>query len=234
MTHLDWEARGPYRVVFSTRNGGVSEPPFATLNLGKKLGDDLDRVEENRRRLCAYAGAQLDKLALNSQLHSSRVNRAAAGVQGQQPGDALWTDEPGVPVLALAADCVPVALVRTRGTPAVCVVHAGRIGILGGVLDAAVRRLGGEVAAAVGPAIGPCCYEVGDEIAEPYRQRFGAGIVAAGRLDLWRAAEIALHRAGARSVARFDVCTACNPALLFSYRRDGTPRGGQGVLALVA
>ncbi len=233
MTHLDWDAPGPYRVVFSTRNGGVSDPPFATLNLGRKLGDDPARVDENRRRLCAYAGAQVEWLAMNYQLHSSRVNRAAAGAKGA-PGDALWTDEPGVPVLALAADCVPVALVRTEGSPAVCVVHAGRIGILGGVLRAAARTLGGDVAAAVGPSIGPCCYEVGDEVAGPYRKRFGDTIVAAGRLDLWRAAEIELERAGVTRVDRFDLCTSCNPELFFSYRRDGPQRGGQGVLALVA
>ena len=233
MTHLDWDAPGPYRVVFSTRNGGVSDPPFATMNLGKKLGDDPDRVEENRRRLCEHAGASPDWLAMNYQLHSSRVNRAEAGVKGT-PGDALWTDEPGVPVLALAADCVPVALVRTSGEPAVCVVHAGRIGILGGILAEAARTLGGEPAAAIGPAIGPCCYEVGDEVAAPYRERFGDGIVRDTRLDLWQAAETALERAGVENVHRYDMCTACNPDLFFSYRRDGTPRGGQGVLALVA
>lgn len=234
MSHLDWDAPGPYRVVFSTRNGGVSEPPYATLNLGKKLGDDPERVEENRRRLCDYADAPLDRLAMNYQLHSSRVNRAQAGAKGTTAGDALWTDETRLPVLALAADCVPVALVRTGGTPAVCVVHAGRIGLLGGVLGEAARTLGEGLAAAIGPAIGPCCYEVGDEIAQPYRQRFGEDIVAAGRLDLWRAAEIALYRAGVRDVHRFDVCTACDADRFFSYRRDGTPRGGQGVLALVA
>ena len=233
MTQLDWDAPGPYRVVFSTRNGGTSDPPFATLNLGKKLGDDPDRVEENRRRLCEHAAAPLERLAMNYQLHSSRVNRAQAGVKGT-PGDALWTDEPRLPVLALAADCVPVALVRTTGTPAVCVVHAGRIGILGGVLAEAARALGGRPAAAIGPAIGPCCYDVGDEVAQPYRARFGDSIVEAGRLDLWEVAEIALRRAGVEDVQRFDLCTACNPDLFFSYRRDGTPRGGQGVLALVA
>ena len=232
MTHLDWDAPGPYRVVFSTRKGGVSEAPYATLNLGKKLGDDPDRVEENRRRLCEYAGAPLERLAMNYQLHSSLVNRAEPGVKGT-PGDALWTDEPRLPVLALTADCVPIALVRTSGTPAVCAVHAGRIGILGGVLAEAVGTLGGSPAAAIGPAIGPCCYEVGEEVAAPYRARFGAAVVAAGRLDLWQAAELALRDAGVERVHRLDVCTACNRELFFSYRRDGVPRGGQGVLAYV-
>jgi polyphenol oxidase len=232
-SQLDWDAPGPYRVVFSTRVGGVSEPPFATLNLGKKLGDDLDRVEENRRRLCEHAGAPLDRLAMNYQVHSPRVNRAEAGAKGT-PGDALWTDERELPVLALTADCVPVALVRRSGKPAVCVVHAGRIGILDGVLAEAARALGDDLAAAIGPAIGPCCYEVGDEVANPYRARFGNAIAGAGRLDLWQAADVALRQAGVEHVHRFDLCTACNADLFFSYRRDGSPRGGQGVLALVS
>lgn len=233
MTHYDWEPSGPYRVVFSTRNGGVSSPPYATLNLGRKLGDDPARVDENRRRLCAYARADADKLAMNYQVHSSRVNRASAGAR-VAAGDGLWTDKPGLPMLALTADCVPIVLARRNGTPGLAVLHAGRIGILGGIVHEGVRALGGRITAAIGPAIGPCCYEVGDDVAAAYRARFGFGIVAAGRLDLWRAAELELYAAGVRDVRRFDLCTACNPELFFSYRRDGTPRGGQGVLGLVA
>ena len=167
-------------------------------------------------------------------MHSARVNRAAAGRRGT-PGDGLWTDEPGLPLLALTADCVPIALVRSNGDrPAVCVLHAGRIGILGGVVEAGVTALGGAVAAAIGPAIGPCCYEVGDEVCEPYRARFGAGVMRGRNLDLWRAADLSLRAAGVRSIERVDLCTACHPELFFSYRRDGKPRGGQGVLAYVA
>jgi YfiH family protein len=232
VTHLEWDAKGPYRVVFSTRNGGVSDPPYATLNLGKKLGDDPVHVEENRRRLCEYAGADATRLAMNYQVHSSRVNRGRPGGR-DEAGDGLWTDEPGVPLLALTADCVPVALARDH-EPAVAVLHAGRIGLLGGIVAEGVRTLGGRVRAAIGPAAGPCCYEVGNEILERYRARFGASVVRGRNLDLWRAAELALREAGVADVHRFDLCTICNPDLFFSYRRDGTPRGGQGVLALVA
>src|SRR5206468_3909410 len=142
--------------------------------------------------------------------------------------------EPGLPILALTADCVPVALVRTEGEPAAAVVHAGRIGILAGALGPAVRTLGGRVAAAIGPAAGPCCYEVGEEVAQPYRDRFGDSIVRGRRLDLWRAAEASLEEAGIEHVHRFDACTICRPGLFFSHRRDGKPRGVQGVLAVVA
>jgi YfiH family protein len=231
---LRWAARGPYAVAFSTRLGGVSDGPYASLNLGRRTGDDPIRVDENRRRLCDTVGADATRLALNFQTHSARVNRAAAAERGT-PGDGLWTDEPGLPILALTADCVPIALVRSNGgRPAAAVVHAGRMGLLAGVAEAGVLALGGSgLDAAVGPAIGPCCYEVGDDIAADYRMRFGRSIVRNRRLDLWSVAERVLREAGVRRVERFDLCTACNPDRFFSYRRDGKPRGAQGVVAVV-
>jgi polyphenol oxidase len=231
---IRWDAPGPYDVVFSTRRGGVSEGPFATLNLGRRLGDVPEHVDENRRRLCAEVGADLDRLTLNYQRHTTQVNRAVAGRRGET-GDGLWTDEPELPLLALGADCALIALARTNGErPAAAILHAGRIGILAGIVEAGVSALGGRVAAIVGPAIGPCCYEVGEEISTAYRARFGADVVSGRRLDLWTSAERALREAGCVSVERLGLCTACNPDRFFSYRRDGKPRGGHGVLARVA
>jgi len=229
------EVPGPYEVVFTTRRGGVSEGPYASLNLGRKTGDDVERVDENRRRACTEIDADPERLALNYQVHSAVVRRAQESERGGVRADGLWTEEPGLPVLALSADCLPVALVRVNGaTPAVCVLHAGRIGLLAGILEAGVTALGGTLAAAIGPAIGPCCYEVGEEVATPYRARFGAEIVRGRKLDLWQAAERVLRDAGVERVERFDLCTACNPELFFSHRRDGKPRGVQGVLARVS
>jgi YfiH family protein len=221
--------------VFTTRNGGVSEGPFASLNLGRKTGDDVERVDENRRRACAEIGADAGRLALNYQFHSTLVHRARAGSRGER-GDGLWTEERDLPILAMSADCLPVALARTNGrAPAVAVVHVGWRGLLDGILESAVDALGGgELSAAIGPGIGPCCYEVRDDVAEPFRSRFGSDIVEEWKLDLWRSAEAALHDAGVKRVDRFDLCTACRPELFFSHRRDGKPRGVQGVLARVA
>lgn len=232
---IRWDVPGPYAVAFSTRRGGVSEGPYASLNVARKGGDDPARVDENRSRLCAEVAAEPARLAVNYQIHSRRVRRAIAGERGE-PGDGLWTDEPGIPVLALTADCLPVALVRSNGRlPAVAVLHAGRIGILAEILSAGVAALGpGRISAAIGPSIGPCCYEIGDEVASRYRARFGSSVLRGGRLDLWSAAEQALREAGCASIERFDLCTACDPERFFSYRRDGKPRGGQGVVALVA
>jgi YfiH family protein len=150
--------------------------------------------------------------------------------------DGLWTDEPGLPILAMSADCLPIALVRANGTKrAVAVLHAGWRGLLAGIVAAGRDALGGgELQAAIGPAIGPCCYEVGEEVAAPYRERFGDDVVHEGRLDLWTSAERALRAAGVGQVHRFDRCTACEPETFFSHRRDAGRTGRQGVIAYVA
>ena len=226
-----WDVPG-YRVAFSTRVGGVSEGPFASLNLGKLTLDREEHVAENRRRLCADVDADASRLTLNRQRHSAVVNRAVDGSRGE-PGDGLWTDEPGLPLLTLAADCVPIALAR-EDRPALAVLHAGWRGLLDGIVAAGVAAAGGTLRAAVGPAIGPCCYEVGPEVAEPFRGRFGSDVVTNRMLDLWTAAERALGEAGVAKVERFDLCTSCNPELFFSHRRDDGVTGRQGVIGVVA
>ena len=231
---IRWEVPGPYEVVFSTRAGGVSEGPYTSLNLGRLTGDDVDCVDENRRRLCAEVGGSVSRLALNRQVHSTLVHRAEPGRHGE-PGDGLWTDERDVPVLAFAADCLPIALVRTDAeSPAAAVLHAGWRGLLDGIVGAGLAALDGTLRACIGPAIGPCCYEVGPEVSGPFAEAFGADVVRGRKLDLRTAAERALRAAGAVEVEHVELCTACNPELLFSHRRTGEPRCVQGVIARVA
>jgi YfiH family protein len=230
---IRWNAQGSYVVAFSTRRGGVSNGPFASLNLGLLTDDEPANVEENRRRLCAAVGADPNRLALNRQVHAATVNRAEPG-RRDRPGDGLWTDEPGLPLLKVTADCLPIALVRTNGVPALAVLHAGRAGLLEGIAEAGAAALGGRLAAVIGPGIGPCCYEVSPEIRERYRAGFGRTVVRERNLDLWAAAEGALRAAGVSSVERTDVCTACNPGDFFSHRRDGRVTGRQGVIAYLA
>src|SRR5262249_11134394 len=110
---IRWDEPG-YVVGFTTRTGGVSEGPYASLNLGRSTGDDVERVAENRRRACEELGVEAAALTVNRQIHSTLVNRASAGVQGEQ-GDGLFSDEPGLPMLALSADCVPIALAARAG-----------------------------------------------------------------------------------------------------------------------
>jgi purine-nucleoside/S-methyl-5'-thioadenosine phosphorylase / adenosine deaminase len=230
---IPWELDG-YRVVFTTRLGGVSEGPYESLNLGRKSGDEVERVDENRRIACDAIGGDVTRLALNYQVHSARVRRAEPARRGER-ADGLWTDEPGLPILAMSADCLPIALGRTDGSrPAITVLHAGWKGLLAGIVASGVEALGGEnLAAAIGPGIGPCCYEVGVVVATPFRERFGDDVVSGGRLDLWTSAERALRAAGVDRVDRFDRCTACEPETFFSHRRDRGITGRQGVIAYV-
>jgi YfiH family protein len=230
---IRWDAPGPYTVAFSTRLGGVSEGSYESLNLGRLTRDEPGNVDENRRRLCETVGVEPERLALNRQVHAATVNRAAAGERSKD-GDGLWTDEPDLPMLAFSADCLPIALARLNGTAGLALLHAGRLGLLEGIVQAGVAALRGRIAAIVGPAIGPCCYEVGEEIAAAYRARFGPDVLQGRNLDLWTAAERVLREAGVDAVERLDVCTACNADRFFSHRRDGPVTGRQGVIGYVA
>jgi polyphenol oxidase len=226
---IHWEVPGPYEVAFSTRRGGVSAGSYDSLNLGLKTDDEPANVTENRGRLFAEVGAKAERVSMTRQRHSAIVHRAG---QGAIPdGDGVWTDTPGEAVLQLTADCVPIALARTGDArPAVAVLHAGWRGLLAGVVGAGVDALGpGHVAAAIGPAIGPCCYEVGAEVAES----FGPDMMRGRNLDLWAASERALRAAGVEAIERIDLCTACHPDLFFSHRRDRGVTGRQGVIARV-
>jgi hypothetical protein len=237
MTLFKWDAPGPYRVAFSTRLGGVSEGPFESLNLGVYTDDEPGNVHENRRRLCARVGVDPETATMAWQYHSAEVAKAdGRGVV--TPGlefercDGLWTDEPGRAVMLLTADCLPIAIARTNGKPAVTVLHAGWRGLLDGIAEAGASALGGgHLAAAIGPGIGPCCYEVGDEVATPFRERFGEDVVVGRNLDLAEAAERGLRAAGCETVERVGLCTSCEEELFFSHRRDRGRTGRQGIVA---
>ena len=222
-----WDIPG-YVVGFTTRVGGVSEGVYESLNLTIGTGDDRERVERNRAIACDALGLDARRLSFNRQVHSPTVHRA--GERGE-PGDGLWTDEAGLPMLAMSADCLPIAVARTDGERALAVLHAGWKGLSEGVIAAGVAALGdGAKAAIVGPAIGPCCYEVGEEVSS----LFDEDLTRDRKLDLWAAAERALRRAGVERVDRTDLCTRDHPELFFSHRRSGRARGVQGVIGAVA
>ena len=190
--------------LFTTRHGGVSEGPYASLNLGPHTDDDPVAVQRNRERAAALAGAPLAGV---HQVHGTEVVEAAAGARPD--ADGLVTARAGLAPLVLVADCVPIALVAPE---AVGVLHAGWRGLHDGIVAAGVRRLrdlgASRVAAAVGPAIGPCCYEVGDELraafghrraqARPARHRRRAAGRGRGRRGARRRPVHLLHRARRR------------------------------------
>jgi polyphenol oxidase len=238
MKLLRWEAPGPYTVAFTTRLGGVSEGPFESLNLGILTDDEPERVVENRLRACARVGADPDTATMAWQVHGGAVTEAKPrGIVERttfEQCDGLWTDRPGQAMALVTADCFPVAVARTSGEPALCVLHVGWRGLLAGIADSGAAALGaGALAAVVGPGIGPCCYEVGNEVSGPFRERFGPEVVSDGRVDLGGATELALRAAGVERVERTGHCTFCEPELFFSHRRERGHTGRQGVIAYI-
>jgi YfiH family protein len=214
-------------VLFTTRRGGVSEGPFASLNLGLSTDDDPDRVGENRERLAAQAGVARERFAHGRQVHGAGVRRVTALPHGgRAEADGQATALAGVAPLVLVADCLPIALVARE---AVAMLHAGWRGLAGGIVGegvAALRELGaGAFRAAIGPGAGPCCYEVGTEV--------HAALGTSGRTaDLKAVAREQLRRDGAQEVHDVGLCTLCaEPDLFFSHRRDGGVTGRQAGVA---
>jgi YfiH family protein len=238
MKLLRWNAPGPYTVAFTTRLGGVSEGPFESLNLGILTDDRPERVVENRLRACSALGADPLTATMAWQVHGGKVTEAKQrGIVERtifEQCDGLWTDRPGQAMALVTADCFPVALARVDGEPAICVLHVGWRGLLEGIVTSGVIALGeGPLAAIVGPGIGPCCYEVGEEVSGPFRERFGPEVVVDGHVDLGGATERALLAAGVDGVERTGHCTSCEQELFFSHRRDGGVTGRQGVIAYI-
>ena len=220
-------ARGAnVQVAFSDRNGGVSDAPYDTLNLALKVGDDAGAVWENRMRVATTAGFQVDDLALARQVHGAAVIGVGpdmAGVVGE--ADVLTTGEAGKPIGILTADCSPVVL---EGDDRIGVVHAGWRGVVAGAVESGLDAVGSVRRAWIGPSIHACCYEVGPEVIDAFRDK-DLPVADETHVDPARAAAALLERAGVTDVVVSDECTHCDPRY-FSYRRDGTT-GRQGAFA---
>jgi polyphenol oxidase len=218
------------RVVFTTRRGGVSEGPFASLNLGRLTADEPGRVAENRRRLEASLGVELVQ---GRQVHGARVVRAAGAHREPPPSDGQATAAPGLAPTVLTADCVPVALAAPG---AVAMLHCGWRGLAAGIVPAglaALRELGarGVVHAAIGPGAGPCCYEVGPDVRAAFAAH-GDTVLRGGRLDLKAVARRELEAGGVAAVHNAGICTICgDPELWYSHRREGGVTGRQAGVA---
>jgi polyphenol oxidase len=222
------------RAAFSTRIGGTSDGPYESLNVAVKTGDEPDRVRENRARLAAALELDPADVVMGRQVHGSELRWHdgrqqprvfADAVRSPDEVDAHATAAPGLAPLVMVADCLPIALAGPGG---VAMVHGGWRGLARGIVAAAAERVRAE-AAAVGPGIGPCCYEVGEEVLAEFDH---LDDIADGRmLDLPAVARQLLERAGVEAVEASDLCTSCNPELLFSHRRDGETTGRQAGLA---
>jgi YfiH family protein len=212
-------------VAFTGRGGGVSDPPFDSLNLAMTVGDREPAVRENRRRVAEALGYEPWALSVARQVHGTdviRVRGRRTGLMGT--GDALVTRSRRPVLGLLTADCAPVVLLGRR----LAVAHAGWRGLAGGMVATAAAAAGPVRAAWVGPSIRRCCYEVGPEVIEAFTAA-GLPVADASHVDIPEAAAAALRLAGVEAVAVSSVCTGCDPRW-FSHRRDGTT-GRNGAFA---
>ncbi|MHB0884279.1 MAG: peptidoglycan editing factor PgeF [Bacillota bacterium] len=253
------EAAAPVVAVLTTRRGGVSRGHLDSCNLGLAVGDDPEAVLTNRRRALSGAGLSLPSVVAAEQVHGGRVARvgrreAGRGASAREtaiPGvDALVTDEPDLTLMIGCADCVPVYLVDPK-RPAIGLAHAGWRGTVARIAAETVRAMADAfgsrpeaILAAVGPSIGPCCYEVDEPVAGPVRRAFGEAartlLRPAGRpdrwfLDLWAANRQALLDAGLRpeNIGVAGVCTSCHQDRFFSHRASGGKAGRMAALLAI-
>jgi polyphenol oxidase len=241
---MEWRARdgvrwlqaelGSATAAFSARLGGVSAAPFDSLNLGILTDDARDSVVENRRRLAGALSLDPERVPIALQVHGADLVSHTAPQSPSPfayPGEELPSadghvvTEPGLVPLVFVADCLPVALSGPHG---VAMLHCGWRGLAGGIVAAGVEATE-ATEAAIGPGIGPCCYEVGEEVLDAFAG-LGEGIADGRMLDLPEVARRLLRAAGVERIESADLCTSCEPELFFSHRRDHGVTGRQAGL----
>lgn len=240
---------------FSTRLGGVSPAPFDSLNLGANRGDDPDNVAENLRRFCAAIGADPTGVVKNRQVHSALVRpvtRADAVARLSDPGvfeaDGLVTDQPGVCLTVFSGDCIPI-LFYDPTRRCIAAVHAGWRGAAAGIAARAVKAMAegygsrpGDILAAIGPGIGPCCFETHWDVPQTVRAQLGAeadpliapipNVHEKFRVDLKGVSALWLQKAGLspQHIAICPACTACGLDQFWSHRVQGGSRGSMAAM----
>ena len=238
----------------STRFGGVSKAPYAAMNLALHTGDVAQDVWKNRRLFCESLGLCAERLCTPEQVHGEQIVRVMSAHAGRgsreymdalPQTDALITNERNLPLLLCFADCTPL-LFYDPEHHAVGAAHGGWRGTVQKIGQKTVLAMQQQFGtrpeaclAAIGPSIGPCCYEVGEEVAGRFRAAFGnraaellhetdGGI----HLDLWQANQVQLEEIGmdVQNIDRADTCTACNSDIFFSYRADQGTTGRIGAM----
>ena len=237
---------------FSTRHGGVSSGYLSSLNLGVHRGDDWNNVYENYRRLGAAVGFAPEQTVFTHQTHTDIVARVGAGDRGwglfrevEPERDGLYTDEPGVALVCFSADCTPI-LLHDPVRHAVAAVHAGWRGTAKGIVarcvEAMTRDFGtdpADVQAAIGPCVGPCCFETDSNVPEAMLASLGDDakryISRAGEKyfpDLKQLNALWLRRAGVRTIDLSCDCTRCQPERFWSHRFTGQARGSLAAIIM--
>lgn len=223
---------------FPERTGGVSRGARASLNLGYAWGDERDNVTRNRQLVAEHAGFPHDSLAVTKHVHGTAVWRVGEEKPDPDEFDGLVSDRPGTVLGAFAADCIPIVFADPVGKTCGAA-HSGWRGTVAGVSANVVARMvemgsqPADIRVALGPSIGPCCFEVGPEVVEVFTERFEAlpGLIVQGpvkeHINLRIATRAILQEVGVRAEHIDDTppCTKCQPERFFSYRRDGRAGG---------
>lgn len=233
---------------FSTRFGGVSPAPWDSLNLGVGRGDDIANVQENYHRFCAALGTDVNRVVLSKQIHEDVVRHVTEADAGKglwrnrdyTSVDGMVTNAPHLPLVVFSADC-NVILLHDPVRRAIGACHAGWRGTALGIVAKTVRemqRLFGcestDIRAAIGPAIGQCCFETDQDVPEALRATLGSEvepyITWDGRkyhIDLKSINALWLRKSGITSIDVCSDCTACHPDFYWSHRKQGNARGSQ-------
>jgi polyphenol oxidase len=238
----------------STRGGGVSPEPYASLNLSTSTGDSRENVDANYWRLAAALDLPRESFTTTWQVHGTRALHATAKMAGRMidQADGIVTDTPGLPLTQRYADCTPLLIYDPR-RHATGLGHAGWRGTVDGMAGALVQAMittfssdPADLVAVIGPAIGPCCYEVGPEVVAAVHRTFPAvpellsqpanGVSARQRgshLDLWAANRWQLEQAGVGQIEVAGICTRCQHDIFFSHRGDGPVTGRFGAVVML-
>lgn len=230
-----WDVPDSVETAITTRMGGISRPPYDTLNLGFHVGDDHQTVESNRRTLQNSLPGN-PAIQWLKQIHGTKALTATSVTDEALEADALYTREVGLALTVMVADCMPVFLATGDGNE-IAVAHAGWRGLVSGVLEntlSCFQADSSEVRAFLGPAIGPCHFEVGTEVRQQFMDVAVPAVLAdteaaftAGQqdgkwmADLYRLATIRLQNSGVTDIKGAPRCTVCHAKHFYSYRRDG-------------
>ena len=228
----DWPVATQVKACVTLRTGGYSKPPYTSFNLGFRSGDDQNAVVANRQLLSKdWSWSQAPQWL--EQVHGVDVVTAQSdGIE--RKGDAVWTDQVGLPCAVLTADCLPVIFTNPSGTK-VAAAHAGWKGLVAGVLEQTIESMGepaDELIVWMGPAISQSCFEVGPEVREQFvaidaeaSRAFKSGNSDRWYGDLYQLARLRLAKAGVKAVSGGDFCTFSESERWFSYRREGAQSG---------
>lgn len=233
------ERCGPFRALITTRQGGLSQPPYDSFNMSLNVGDETSFVMENRWRLAQHLETDLQHLIALDQVHSDIIyTEISPGLAGD-PGDGLFVSEPGFFAVISVADCVPIYLADPKRR-IIGVIHAGWRGLDQQIATKAIIKMQStfrsnpeQIQAVIGPSIGPCHYQVGQEVVAAFEEQIGfESIFYEERndklfLNLWAIAHHQLMNAGVYPghIVLMHQCTACQTELYFSHRASGGRTG---------